>query len=219
MFKVTRARVMAFAVVLWCSLIIPCAAQCYIRDDYCNLTEACTFEYFRQQVNAKPTDTVLQTRYMRCVAISGQCCHDPCMEMDEAEECSTLGDECLPLPSSYFKAAVCVNRNKLCALYDEGTCRNYNFCTWVGGMCQYKVPTSGSGEITGAPGGTVADQCDAMHPLVLAMLILMFLSLAGAVGFVAYVVQKRQKQADEEEARAEAQEVAAAARRERRTMQ
>lgn len=47
------------------------------------------------------------------------------------------------------------------------------------------------------------EKCPALHPLVLAMLILMFVTFAGAVGVVAFVVWKNQRAADEEEARQE----------------
>jgi len=146
------------------------------------------------------------------------CCVDQCRRYASPSRCAS-DNNCVNLPGPQGgTASTCVNKNKLCMLFGSQGCGSkYWFCSNVTGSgssvpCHYVNPTPAQA----AEGQSVNDVCPAMHPVVIAMLALMFITFVAAVITVAVVVQRRQKAADEEEERRmQAEAAAAEAKRQR----
>jgi len=200
------------------------AQQCATNVDAntalpCTSTSSCTEADFNRDITVYSNNSILLNRYRMCIQgpstptqPNGVCCVDNCAVQDSSS-CISAGCALIPGRGT---ASLCIGRNKLCGLLTGAQCTYYSFCnrTSPTSPCRFQGPKA----INVAPGPSVADSCPALHPLVVAMLALMFITFVGAVVIVGIVVWRNQKKADEEEARREAAEAAAAeAKRQRQS--
>jgi hypothetical protein len=153
--------------------------------------------------------------FWKCITQPGtsQCCVDDCY--------ARLSPACLNNPMCMLipgagQTIECIRQSKVCAVLSLNAtqCSRYSFCEMQGSTCVFKKMQAGEAP----PGVSVADACPAMHPVVIAMLALMFATLLGAIGVVGFVVWRNQRKADEEdERRAQIEAAAAEAKRARAT--
>lgn len=165
--------------------------------------------------NAGVLQNAIYMQYTTCSTFGAtsttQCCVDPCNAWVSTDACSR-DRRCIALPQSSSGSAdnpcVCVLREKLCNLLPmNGGCSNpnYGFCGMSNGQCTYIDPAGASASTaTLPPGGDVLSKCDSLHPMVIAMLALMFITLVGAIIIVGVIVVINQRKADREEAEREA---------------
>lgn len=153
----------------------------------------CTANFFAKLSSSSVNDMI----FTSCIPVAGelQCCADPCSSFPSASLCPSAS--CAPLRTAGGSGPAapinCVSRDKLCwRLVTETSCKTFKFCQWSNSLCQFVVPTLSGG--TGAP--SVADVCPALHPAVVAMLALMFVSIVIAIVVVAVVVVVNQRKAD-----------------------
>lgn len=132
------------------------------------------------------------------------CATDVCFSHATGSSCVD-GDQCSPVPTGDFK---CMSSQLLCWSLNETQCASRKYCAWVpvSGYCNYTVPTVAPAT---ARALELQDDCPAIHPVVLAILIIMFVTLLIAVAIVVVVVVLNKKKQDEleredEEAEAEA---------------
>lgn len=187
----------------------------------------CDAAYFNNAF-ATSTNLLVKTQFLTCIADSGACCQDDCYvpasgsssPVKTPQECLNTNMDttatppvtrCAALPSTSLGSVLCVNKEKLCMLLNENQCQaRGSYCSWANGACKFQV--SQFGGATAGPAKSAEDECPAMHPLVIAMLVLMFISLVVAVVVVAVTVIQRQKEADLEEQQEEARAAAQAGR-------
>ena len=150
--------------------------------------------------------------YTQCHDDGNTCCADPCGNMPTAERCLSLPESanspsplCIFMPYSETEYH-CISKYKLCALNSFATCQKLPLCEFsnTSNTCGLKLQYSAAEQQDFS-----LAQCPALHGAVVAFLVLMFISLVGAIIFVIIVVIVKQRKADEEEKKA-AEEAAAA---------
>ena len=168
----------------------------------------CPLSYFRSQ----PLNDIKQI-YMQCEDNGATCCTDICTLQASASACRGLVDPATGAPNCIYMPAsdssyTCVAKKKLCLLNSPSDCAKLPLCEMnnVTGTCLVRL-TYSVAEIAGAS----INACPALHGIVIAMLVLMFLSLVTAVVIVAVVVVYKQRKADEEEKKAQEEAEAAEA--------
>jgi hypothetical protein len=206
---------MSSALLVAALLVAAVAAQCpadvgtTLQKDICkSFTDGCSAAQFLARIsllNSSATDPVMKG-YLDCWHVGGACCVDECRVHKLKDSCVKSG-QCAVLPGN-GRTNQCVNKNKLCGLLTPEQAKPYIFCKQDVTPGMYDVPA----EFIAAAldESAVTDKCPAMHPMVIAMLVLMFITLVAGVVVVAVVVIRNQKKADEEEARAEVAAAAAA---------
>lgn len=202
-------------------LVATAAAQCAVTNaadaktcSYVTPTSGtCTPQYFLGEVNAADIPSALAQQYeyfMTCTSQGAtgadKCCPDPCGKHTGTDACAA-DYRCAALPVSSsptpYAAATskCVLKGKLCHLLsvaNPNDCELYSFCFNDNGLCNYQNAT--------APGGAAAledldAKCGGLHPMVTAMLVLMFLTFVGGIAIVVITVIKKKKEADEDAAK------------------
>jgi hypothetical protein len=214
------------ATVLVSSAAAVCTSNSLCQYAQATLTGAqtCDTNFWINQLSATQDDSVkatIYTQFQACTATGAsdsagnRCCEDPCKAYSGTSTC-TDNRNCAALPfhsnGGSEAEAVCVRREKLCSLLSVGSgvgdaknnqCGLYSFCFNRGGVCDYVNPTSGAAAAaTLAPGEDVGSKCGALHPMVVAMLALMFVTLVGGIILVGVVVVLNQRKADAEDAEA-----------------
>uniref|UniRef100_A0A7S1MJR5 Uncharacterized protein n=1 Tax=Neobodo designis TaxID=312471 RepID=A0A7S1MJR5_NEODS len=129
-----------------------------------------------------------------------RCCVDECA-VRKLSSCTTAHgstpNTCM-FVQGQGNTKMCMVRDKVCRMITNSTqCDIYSFCKFENSQCIFATPTIPQG----AAGDSVKDKCPALHPVVIAMLALMFVTFVGAVVLVAVVVYRNQKKFDEEEER------------------
>ena len=172
----------------------------------------CDPKTIKTRLQASTTTSSQNALYNTFLCCSSACTVDQCSQFSDASSCLAVKG-CAPVPEQGGLVA-CIAQSKLCQLTPDNQCAGYRFCSNSSGSCAFDVSSSAPSTDDGP---SVADSCPAMHPMVVAMLVLMFLTFVGAVVLVAFVVVRNQRQADEDEKRAEtAAAVEAEAERSRR---
>jgi hypothetical protein len=134
------------------------------------------------------------------------CKTDPCSQYITGTSCVD-GDQCSAVLVGQFQ---CSSSQLLCWSLNQTQCALRSYCKWVTGStsatsyCNYTVPdvapaTARAAELT--------NNCPAIHPVVLAIIV-MFVTLLIAVGIVLFVVllnKKKQEELEREEEEAEAE--------------
>jgi hypothetical protein len=145
--------------------------------------------------------------YAACIANpSGGLCVDECVVRT-----SCMSSSICTLVPGRSTALNCVSKDKLCSAFsgsNASLCQSMPMCGFDSSSkaCYFAPPSNP----TTPPGESVAEKCPALHPIVIAMLVLMFLTFIAGVVIVAVVVIRNQKKADEEEQRKEQAAAAAA---------
>jgi hypothetical protein len=134
------------------------------------------------------------------------CCVDPCTKQSSMTACVTYtGVEggCLWAPGLLTLAPgyMCITAEKLCYLIPADQCALAGMCELASDNVTCTTKENYSPDDQPAARISVADQCSGLPGLVVAMLVLMFLSLLGGIILVGVIVVTRKKAADEAEAR------------------
>jgi hypothetical protein len=180
-----------------------CAAQDGVPCDMATMKSATSNQAYMQKYRlCAPTGPSMD-----------RCCVDEC-HVRKPSSCTTShGTNACMFVQGSGTQLMCMVRDKVCALLTNATqCNMYSFCKFESGNCNFAEPTIPQG----AAGDSVADKCPALHPVVIAMLALMFITFVGAVVLVAVVVYRNQKKFDDdEERRAQIEAATAEAKRSR----
>jgi hypothetical protein len=145
-----------------------------------------------------------------CITSNGRgdgpgCAEDGCSSQKSGATCVAVS-QCSPVPLAAFR---CASSQLLCWSYNETQCAQRRYCSWTTTAipyCNYTVPLIAPAV---AHAAELNDSCPAIHPVVLAILIIMFVTLLIAVGIVLVVVvlnKKKQDELEREEEEAEAEE-------------
>jgi hypothetical protein len=177
----------------------------------------CTNSWFmqnRDNIINNPNVNNMGNIYLGCLDDGKTCCNDPCTVFFTASTCLSLTESvgssspmCIFMPDTKTSYQ-CISKVKMCAINPvaDGSCDRVPLCQAdnVTGNCQLKV-TYTAAQVQDYSLAT----CPALAGVVVAFLVLMFISLIGAIIFVVIVVVVKQRRADEEEKKA-AEEAAAA---------
>jgi hypothetical protein len=206
----THNNVFEVVALLLCVLVIAANAVCNVPpSSVCSaITQQCTATYFKAQLNdtsISPTfRNALLTAFRNCNPGNGtDCCSDPCAKHTRPSDCFAEPG-CYPL-STAQDVVTCLTRSKLCSLATEGAwCNSMDYCTWssANSLCTWQLPVGKTPAPASplAPDENVDEKCPGLHPLVIAMLALMFISFVAGVAVVVVVVRRKQMQADAEAA-------------------
>jgi hypothetical protein len=105
---------------------------------------------------------------------------------------------------------MCISSQLLCWSLNATQCATRRYCSWVtaasfaNSYCNYTTPLIAPAT---ALAQEMASTCPALHPVVLAILVVMFITLLGAIAVVVVVVvmnKKKQEDLDREDEEAEA---------------
>jgi hypothetical protein len=176
----------------------------------------CDFAWLKTQLATRQQQ--VYTTYLQCRDNGDTCCNDPCINFQSSGDClkptesaDTAAPLCVFMAGTVDQASAigrfqCLSKVKLCALSGNATCSVTPLCEWdaSNNQCNLKLSYSPQEQAAGS-----ISNCPALHPAVVAFLVLMFISLVGAIIFVVVVVIVKQRKADEEEKKA-AEEAAAA---------
>ena len=159
----------------------------------------------------------IKDQYNQCADDGTACCADPCTFKSTVDTCLAVKEQtgsttpfCVYMPVGTNKYA-CIAKYKLCLLNKLEDCTKAPLCEINNATNPHTCDVKARYTVAEISAATL-EKCPALHGVVIAFLILMFLSLVGAIIFVIVVVIVKQAKADEEDKKlAEAQAAAEAA--------
>lgn len=138
------------------------------------------------------------------------CTTDTCLSYTTVQQC-VMDTTCASVPVDSI--SICLSKKLLCWSLKAANCASSArpYCQWVNGStdassyCNYIDPKKSA---TAMAAALTDNNCPAIHPAVLAILIIMFITLLAAIIVVAVVVcfnKKKQEELDKEEEEIEAE--------------
>jgi hypothetical protein len=173
----------------------------------------CTQNYFRVNDLAN-----IKEQFNQCADDGTTCCTDPCTLQLDVQGCLGLmlpdgsSTRCSYMPYSGSRYN-CVSKWKLCLRFSNSVaeCQRNVMCEMNNASTPPTCIVKPRFQTEQAAATATLDECPALHGVVIAFLVLMFISLVGAIVFVIVVVIYKQKKADEEERKAKEEQEAAEA--------